>query len=226
MFGLKYNELARTVRVTKGSRIAIMGTLAALAALLTFSLCACGGASSGSSVASSTASSSTSDASAESSTISSGASAASTASSSASTAAQSAASSAAGGSAPDAAVKNAKGLMMIYPANHMLAGGGSDDPSPMSVEQWAQNCLRYVDSSSALGRELASSPDAAADKAGFNAAAQCVKGTKVVSSDASSVTVEASMLGTQNTWEDAVEYTMTFVVKVNSGGMVTDVTMR
>ena len=141
-------------------------------------------------------------------------------------ASSSAASSAAGGSAPDAAVKNAKGLMMIYPANHMLAGGGSDDPSPMSVEQWAQNCLRYVDSSSALGRELASSPDAAADKAGFNAAAQCVKGTKVVSSDASSVTVEASMLGTQNTWEDAAEYTMTFVVKVNSGGMVTDVTMR
>lgn len=115
---------------------------------------------------------------------------------------------------------------MVFPANHMLAGGASDDPSPMTADQWAESCLVFVDPSSELGRDLKNNPEDVAQKNGFYEAAQCVKGAKVISSDASGVIVEVTILGTQNTWKDAMEHTMTCYVKTNSAGLVTDVELR
>ena len=113
--------------------------------------------------------------------------------------------------------------MNIYPANHILAGGANDDPSPMTLEEWTKNCLKYVNPSSTLGERLTNDPKNLAGQLGFYDAASVVTGTKITSSSANSCTVQVTQKGTQNTWADATEFKRSYIVDFNAGGLIIDV---
>ncbi len=114
-------------------------------------------------------------------------------------------------------------FMNYYPANHLLAGGANDAPSPMDVDIWASTCLRYVDPSSQLGQDLQNDPEGTARDACFFDAAQVVRGTEVDHASADGVIVVVTLESTQMSRSDTVTYQRSYLVRFNSGNMVTDV---
>lgn len=118
----------------------------------------------------------------------------------------------------------ARSLMNFYPVNHVLAGGGSDEPSPMSIDTWASNCLLYANADSAFGQALLNDPDSVAAPLGFYEVASYVSGTSVVSADANGVVVRVSIQGTQMDWSATTELTETFLVQFDDNSQVVNVT--
>lgn len=114
----------------------------------------------------------------------------------------------------------ARSFLVIYPVNHILAGGSGDEPSSMSIEDWATNCLRYVDESSNFGQALRNDPESIAETLGFYEVASYVSDTSVVSVDAMGVTVAVTIQGTQMDWDHTSEVVENFLVQFNDAGEI------
>lgn len=114
----------------------------------------------------------------------------------------------------------ARSFLVIYPVNHILAGGSGDEPSSMSIEDWATNCLRYVDESSNFGQALRNDPESIAETLGFYEVASYVSDTSVVSVDAMGVTVAVTIQGTQMDWDHTSEVVENFLVQFNDDGEI------
>lgn len=114
----------------------------------------------------------------------------------------------------------ARSFLVIYPVNHVLAGGPGDEPSSMSIEDWATNCLRYVDESSGFGQTLRDDPESVAGPLGFYEVASYVSDTSVVSVDAMGVTVAVTIQGTQMDWDHTSEVVENFLVQFNDDGEI------
>ena len=129
----------------------------------------------------------------------------------------------------DATVKtwsnNARSFLTFYPVNHVLAGGADDEPTSVSIEDWAANCLRYVDESSNLGQALTNDPESVAETLGFYEVASYVSDTSVVSIDAMGVTVEVTIQGTQMDWQHTTEVVENFLVQFDDNGKIVNVVL-
>lgn len=129
----------------------------------------------------------------------------------------------------DATVKtwsnDARSFLTFYPVNHVLAGGADDEPTSVSIEDWATNCLRYVDENSNLGQALTNDPESVAETLGFYEVASYVSDTSVVSVDAMGVTVEVTIQGTQMDWQHTTEVVENFLVQFDDNGKIVNVVL-
>ena len=123
----------------------------------------------------------------------------------------------------DAWSNTACAFLNFYPANHVLAGGADDEPSPLSMEDWASACLRYVDPASTLGKALADDPASVAAPLGFYEAASVVRGTEVTEAATGGINVTVTLEGTQQDWQHTLTFDEGFLVQFNNDGLITDV---
>ena len=117
----------------------------------------------------------------------------------------------------------ARSFLTIYPANYVHAGGENDEPMEMSLEDWASNCLSYVDPNSSLGQSLANNPDVVATPLGFHDAATVVESCEVTGANVGGVNVTVTMKTTQNTWRETDTHTRSYLVQFNNDNMITNV---
>ena len=123
----------------------------------------------------------------------------------------------------DAWSQSARSLMAFYPANHILAGGDTEDPSQMSIDDWANNCLRFVDQTSSLGQALLNDPESVAAPLGYYDAASYVSSTEVTGASAGGINVVVTLEATQMDWDNTSTITEEFLVQFNNDGLVTDI---
>ena len=117
-------------------------------------------------------------------------------------------------------------FLNLYPANHVLVGGADDEPAPLSIEDWAASCLRYVDPDSSLGQALQDDPESLAAEMGFYEAAQVVDGVDVSAASADGVTADVTIRGTQQDWEHTLTYQRAFLVELDeASGLISHVTV-
>lgn len=117
----------------------------------------------------------------------------------------------------------ARKALTIYPSNHVLAGGEGDEPAELSLEDWADNLMQYVDSSSALGQTLLDDPESVATPLGFFEAASYVSSTEVTEANANGISVTVTLEATQMDWSMTSTVTEQYVVQFNDDGLITDI---
>lgn len=112
-------------------------------------------------------------------------------------------------------------LMEVYPVSYVRTGDA--EPVHMELDEWAAACLQYVDPSSALGQALAGNPDSVAAPLGYYEVATITVGTEVTEATSDSVSVTVTIEGTQQDWDHTTTFDVSFVVRFNESGKVTEV---
>jgi hypothetical protein len=117
----------------------------------------------------------------------------------------------------------ASSFMRIYPVNHIEAGGAGDEPSQLSVEDWASSLMNYVDPSSSLGQSLQNDPSSVADALGFYQVASVVRDTQVTGQSTGGINIQVTLEATQMDWQNTDSFVQEYLVQFNSNGQITDV---
>lgn len=113
-------------------------------------------------------------------------------------------------------------FLTVYPVNYVRTSA-DDEPIEMTLEDWASNCLSYLDPTCQLAQDLQNDPESIATPLGYYEAAQVVNDTKVVSTDDTSVTVEVTVEGTQQDWDHTLTMAYTFRVFFGDKALITGV---
>lgn len=114
-------------------------------------------------------------------------------------------------------------LLRIYPATYVRADNAGDEPLMLTVDDWAQECLPYIDPESELGATMLSDPASIFTPLGYIEAAVVVNDARVVAIESDAVTVEVELEGTQQDWEHTITYTSTYRVSFGSNDLITEV---
>ena len=113
-------------------------------------------------------------------------------------------------------------FLTVYPVNYVRATV-EEEPMNMTLEDWASNCLSYLDPECELAKALQDDPESVATPLSFYDVAQVVDSTEVVSSDDTSVTVEVTEEATQQGWDQTTELVRTFRVTFGDKALITGV---
>lgn len=116
----------------------------------------------------------------------------------------------------------ARSFLTIYPANHVRTSV-DEEPMNMTIEDWASNCLSYLDPDCELARALQNDPESIAVPLSYYEVAQVVNSTEVVATDDTSVTVAVTEEATQQNWEQTTEIVRTFRVTFGDQALITGV---
>lgn len=116
----------------------------------------------------------------------------------------------------------ARSFLTVYPVNYVRTSA-DEEPIFMTMEDWASNCLSYLDPDCELAHKLQDDPEPVGISLGFYDVAQVVDSTEVVATDDTSVTVEITEEVTQQGWDYTNETVRTFRVTFGDKALITGV---
>lgn len=122
--------------------------------------------------------------------------------------------------------KKARSFITVFVATHVRSIGEEIAPREMTLEDWASNCLNYVDSTSELADALRNDPESLRSPYGSHDQ-RVVNATQVsASGEENAVLVTATVEATTQGWDHTSLHKENYLVRFDDSNLVTGVEPR